>query len=478
MGTSMGTKIVRSNKGLGRTKAEPLTDLAVRSLKAGQKRIDGRETGKAGRLMIRARAVGRGQRREIVREFFFRYRNGCVDRLIRLGTYPELSLREANRKADQQSELIRNGVDPQAQRERQHAEQRRREREERETLEREARRGTLADLFRHYVEHLRNAGKVSATQVERSLALHVSGPFPSLADRAANEITSDDISDVLALMISKGIARRTNLVRAYMRAAFAYGAKLDNDPRRKAAAIKAGDSTEFRKLFAIRENPVAIVARIAEYDRARDRVLNDDELRDYCKGLVDLHPAIGGLLKGALLLGGQRLSQLKRVTWADFDAKARTLRLRDTKGRGGVRDHALPVSNQVAAILSRMRALNPQGLIFSTRGGEIEIDLSTLSNAVRDIAGKSAQLRSERAYSLGDLRRTVETRLAALGISKEIRAQVLSHGRSSGVQERHYDRHDYLPEKATALAKWERHVSSVLKGEKTKVVKGRFRRRD
>ena len=42
-----------------------------------------------------------------------------------------------------------------------------------------------------------------------------------------------------------------------------------------------------------------------------------------------------------------------------------------------------------------------------------------------------------------DLRRTAETRMAEIGISKDIRAQIQSHG-LGGVQARHYDMYDYF----------------------------------
>jgi integrase len=60
-----------------------------------------------------------------------------------------------------------------------------------------------------------------------------------------------------------------------------------------------------------------------------------------------------------------------------------------------------------------------------------------------------------------DLRRTCETRLAELGVSKDIRAQLLSHG-ISGVQSKHYDRWAYLPEKGEALMRWERYLDGLL----------------
>lgn len=53
-------------------------------------------------------------------------------------------------------------------------------------------------------------------------------------------------------------------------------------------------------------------------------------------------------------------------------------------------------------------------------------------------------------FTPGDLRRTVETRLAAAGISGEIRAHLQSHG-LHGVQHKHYNMHDYAAEKRMAL---------------------------
>ena len=48
------------------------------------------------------------------------------------------------------------------------------------------------------------------------------------------------------------------------------------------------------------------------------------------------------------------------------------------------------------------------------------------------------------------VRSGVETLLAAHGTSREIRGHQQSHG-LTGIQYRHYDGHDYLPEKRRAL---------------------------
>ena len=58
---------------------------------------------------------------------------------------------------------------------------------------------------------------------------------------------------------------------------------------------------------------------------------------------------------------------------------------------------------------------------------------------------------------------TVETLLAAQGVSAEVRAWLLSHGRS-GVQQKHYDRYSYLPEKRAALEQWGRYLDRLKEG--------------
>src|SRR5438552_10230616 len=64
------------------------------------------------------------------------------------------------------------------------------------------------------------------------------------------------------------------------------------------------------------------------------------------------------------------------------------------------------------------------------------------------------------SFSLRDLRRTAETHLAALGVSSDVRAQLQSHG-LGGIQSRHYDRHDYMGQKAEAIRKWAGRLEGV-----------------
>jgi hypothetical protein len=57
--------------------------------------------------------------------------------------------------------------------------------------------------------------------------------------------------------------------------------------------------------------------------------------------------------------------------------------------------------------------------------------------------------------------RTMATRLGALGVLDDIVGRILNHARHS-VTARHYNLHDYLPEKRAALEAWGKEVMRLV----------------
>jgi integrase len=119
----------------------------------------------------------------------------------------------------------------------------------------------------------------------------------------------------------------------------------------------------------------------------------------------------------------------------------------------GVRDHLVPLTEWAITILKPLRELNDNAHPF-TSIGTTRMDVGTPSKLAKKIAKKMKAEQGLETFRAGDLRRTCETLLASIGVTKEIRAQLLSHGRSAGVQAKHYDRYAYLTEKREALEKW------------------------
>ncbi len=415
-----------------------LTVKAIEAAKPGKVLTDGALGRGSGKLILRARAK---------KEWYFRYRLGGRSVLRKIGEYPTMGLPEARQRAGELGRLVRESIDPKA-KDRENAEEALR------ADEQEARRGSLGQLLGAYVAALRRQRKVSAGSVELLFNRAVVRPFPNLVARKAANIEPGDIQQILAGLLAKGVTRDMNVCRSYLRAAFQFGSGQDWDP-----ATLARDGVAFQ----LKTNPVILIPRRAEFDRARDRVLTEAELRDLWQALEGQSPPSRNAIRLAFVLGGQRMTQLLRAQWRDLDEAAGTLVLRDPKGRGPVRDHLLPVSEWAGEMLAELRAIHAgTGYVFEGSHGGV-LRLNTVSALVGELA-------AGKGYQLRDLRRSAETRLASLRVDKETRAQLLSHGRTTGVQNRHYDRWSYLDEKRGALSVWENHLRAVLAGQATGTV--------
>jgi integrase len=313
----------------------------------------------------------------------------------------------------------------------------------------------LGSLCASYVGHLEALGKRSAKDAACAFRVHVTGAQPELAKVPAAEIQPEQIADLIRSIREKGKDRMAGVVRSYLNAAYqqAIGARFDT-----------GASASFNG-FGVTQNPVAPIKAIRV--KAGERTLSLSELRDYLNRLGD--GIIDQALMLALLAGGQRMAQLLRARVADWDAEQRVLRLWDGKGkRETAREHLLPLGARGAELVDGLAVRAREKAAQAAQGGEKPDPNPSLwlsvggAVVVHSTPGKRvveiAKAMGGESFDLRDIRRTCETQLAGLGISRDIRAQLLSHG-LSGVQATHYDRHGYMDEKRSALAAWEDHLS-------------------
>jgi hypothetical protein len=90
--------------------------------------------------------------------------------------------------------------------------------------------------------------------------------------------------------------------------------------------------------------------------------------------------------------------------------------------------------------------------------------------AAEDVAKGADKVIEE--FSFKDIRRTCETLLGSMSVSRDLRSHVLSHGRT-GVQDKHYDRWTHLPQKRRVLQKWARFMKKVIaRPDQTESVSG------
>jgi hypothetical protein len=319
-------------------------------------------------------------------------------------------------------------------------------------VEAEAGKHTLERLMAVYAAHLDKQGKLSAGAVRNCVLNHVTKAAPETANKPANVVITDDVVALLRPLTEVGHGRQAAKLRSYLNAAYVLAARAQLESDIPAAFLQ----------FKVEHNPVAVTGTLSKFNKALDRALTEPELREYYQALKDQADSpIRDALLLALLLGGQRCAQVVRAKVTDADTTAKTLRLLDPKGkRTQARVHLLPLTDEALVVVNRCteRAKRQDSTwLFSTRG-KASVNPEMVTNEATAIA--TALLNEPKAervikeeFRLRDIRRTCETRLAALGISRDLRAQIQSHG-LGGIQARHYDRHDHMDEKAAALKAW------------------------
>jgi integrase len=223
-----------------------------------------------------------------------------------------------------------------------------------------------------------------------------------------------------------------------------------------AAANRARASLSSFYSWAIREglcdhNPV-IAARRPEPETPRSRVLSDAELVMIWN---TCHGVFGQVLR-LLILTGQRRQEVGAITAQEVDLDRRTWTLPASRTKNHLQ-HVVPLSDQALAILWPAIADKPQGCLFGLNGfGGWSGSRATLDKRLQTMA----------PWVLHDLRRTVTTRMADLGVQPHIIEALLNHvsGHRAGVAGI-YNRSSYAAEKRQALDMWGAHVDALVAGE-------------
>ncbi len=316
---------------------------------------------------------------------------------------------------------------------------------------------TLATLCSNYVDHLEGRGAQSAKTSRSYVRVHIEGS--EWANTPATEFTAEQATELLRGIVMAAKITTAQHVRQLMHAAYemARQAKLD--------AMKPAVAGGVR----ITLNPISQTKSLARELKPRSRPpLTKTELGHLWNSLTaerhQLNVAVRAV-RLSLLLGGQRGLQLLRCKLTEVDLENGTLLIYDGKGRRATaKPHLLPmtpgVRTEVLALRQMALDLGSSWLIPGKYPSKplTEGPMSRAMATTADALLADGKLREPFRYA--NLRSTVESAMASLDITRFDRGQIQSHG-SSGIQERHYDRYEYMPQKRAALLAWEQYIASA-----------------
>lgn len=312
---------------------------------------------------------------------------------------------------------------------------------------------TLENLLNAYCDHLEAIGRRSHKDARSIFKLHIMEAKPKVAALPAKDVTTEQFSDLMRTLHEAGKGRTANKLRSYARAAYQL-AKVAKSSHVVPVLFKS---------FAVVLNPVSDIPPDGTANRADKRPLNTEEMRTYWRAIRDLPGFKGAVLRLHLLTGGQRVEQLVNLKTSNIGADQ--FMLHDGKGRPGkaAREHSVPL---IKGAVKAMAECKPVGLYaLSTDGGKTHLAATTLSDWSAEAIGDAID-----GFQAKRIRSGVETLLASLSISKEVRGRLQSHG-ITGVQDTHYNDFDYMPQKRKALEALQRALDQ--KSATVTPIKGR-----
>lgn len=358
--------------------------------------------------------------------FIYQYRLGGRGTKVQrytIGQFGAYTQEAARTEAERLARMVAEGGDPQAKK-------------------KERQREVIELAFQGYVDHFdRECLKVSWKGSQGDVrALFDNYAVPVLGDKPLPDITRRDIRSVLDK--AKGKPATASKLFAVMRRLFNFAV--------------ANDDLASSPMEGMEPPPVPA---------ARDRWLEDWELRLVWQAAGDLGHPFGPLVR-LLILTGARREEVAGLPWNELRQEDALWKLPADRAKNG---HATDIAlstlavSEIAALADDAQKWPKRGLLFSTTG---KTPVSGFSRAKRRLDVKIAKLNEGEPiehWTLHDLRRTLATGMQRLGVRFEVTEAILNHVGSSrsgvaGV----YQRHDWTPERRTALDAWSSHVAGLL----------------
>ena len=268
---------------------------------------------------------------------------------------------------------------------------------------------------------------------------------PRIGKLGVYEVRRSHIADMLDRIEDEAGPVMADRTRAYLRKALAWYAERDDQFNLTAAFVRVKP----------RANPK---------DRARTRVLSDDEIRAIWPALGEA-ATFGALIK-TLLLTAQRRDEVAHMSRKEIgEDRIWTIPPERYKTK---RPNFVPLSEDALAVIEAQPKIDGCDFVFPSRAetpftgfgkSKAKLDKAILA-AMKKQAKEGTRIEPIPNWTLHDLRRTAKTLMMRAGVRPDISERVLGHV-IAGV-EGTYDRHSYADEKRDALKKLAEIVERIL----------------
>jgi len=435
-----------------------LTVLSIDKLTAGEARREIADAGMPGlRLIIQPKPSD-------TKSWCVRYRYAGRPRKLTLGTYPVVDLVKARERAKDALERLERGQDPAAEKKIANAAQHAPKTD----------RDAFGILVRRWLDSHVIPNTRSWWETARLLGLHVvpgetrpadlpvfrevpGGIVARWAERPVSKIRRRDIHELLDASKARGGRTIVNRELGALKRFFNW-------------CVDA-EIVDISPTFRLAK-PLA--------ESKRTRILSDAELRLVWRAAEIEGFPFGDIVR-LLILTAQRRGEVAGLVRPEIDVRAKAWILPPERTKNGL-PHLVPLSTTAVAIISGAPKIVDEDHLYGLGGRTPFSGFSRGKARLDERIAKLAKEEDPRAkdmpeWNLHDLRRTVATGMARLGVLPHVVEAVLNHvsGSKAGVAGI-YNLWTYEHEKREALELWSRHVRKL--SERKLEAKSRSRARE
>jgi len=353
----------------------------------------------------------------------YKYRFGGMEKLLALGTYPDVSLKEARNRLDEARKLLAEGKDPSAVRK----------------AEKQANKLSVGNSFemvaREFIEKQANRwSKTYAQGFRRRLELNV---FPVLGNRPIGEIDAPELLGVLRIVEERGAYDLSHRLLQMCGQVFRYGVATGRCKRDPSSDLR-GALTPHKKLHMAAVKPEEfpeLLAKIDAYDgEAQTR-----------------------LALQLLALTFVRTNELIGAEWHEFDIENAIWIVPEGRMKMTT-EHIVPLSSQVLKLLEDLQALNGDSrYVFTGRNPHRYMSNNTMLYALYRMGYKS-RMTGHGFRSVASTILNEESHFRPDAIERQ-----LAHCERNSVRGA-YNRAEYLEERRELMQWWADHIDHLRGG--------------
>lgn len=354
----------------------------------------------------------------------YRYRVGKIEKKLSIGTYPDISLKEARQAALEARLVVAKGGDP--------ALDKRKQKIRAEFVA----GSTFDEVAREYIDQMMvQNNKADATVVKANFFL--AQLTAAIGKRPLSQIEPFEVLATLKRLEAKGKHETAKKCRSFASRVFRYGVATTRCTSDPTSLLKGALITPRPKHYAAILDPRELGHLLEAIDRYTG------------------HPAT----KYALQIAPHvfvRPGELRHVEWKEIDFDAAVWKIPEGKMKAR-RAHAVPLSRQVTSYLEELGAMHGRkGYVFSSaQSADRPMSENTLNAAFRRMGFTKEEVTAH------GLRATASTMLNESGLwSADAIERGLAHGDSNAIRGI-YHRGKHWDERVRMAQWWSNHLDEL-----------------